>query len=80
VNADALKSSIGLEDLSLVLLYRIVYVFVSLYVCMSVCHVLHKLLSDKTYHNLQSQTPLSLTVKTDCSNFVNRPLFIVHIC
>ena len=41
-------------------------------------HVLHKFLPNKTDHsyNLRSRRhSLSLTVKTDCNNFLNRLLF-----
>jgi len=45
-------------------------------------HVLHKLLPDKTDHayNLRPRRySLSLTVKTDCCNFINRLLLKTYI-
>ena len=44
-------------------------------------HVLHKFLPNKTDHsyNLRSRRhSLSLTVKTDCNNFLNRHLLVVY--
>jgi len=38
-------------------------------------HVLHKLKTDHTYNLRPRRHTLSLTVKTDCNNFMNRLLF-----